>query len=57
MGIVKIIPTPVKNLFVIELESLEDKRGKFVRIFCQRELQQAGLIENIVYGILLRICH
>jgi dTDP-4-dehydrorhamnose 3,5-epimerase len=44
---VKIIATPIQNLFVIELEPFEDKRGKFVRIFCQRELQKAGLIEHI----------
>ena len=43
----KVIANPLPNLFVIELEPIEDNRGRFVRLFCQRELKQVGLIENI----------
>jgi dTDP-4-dehydrorhamnose 3,5-epimerase len=39
----KIMPTRLAGLSVIELELIEDDRGFFARSYCRRELEQAGL--------------
>lgn len=44
----KIIDTPIKDLYIIELEKREDDRGFFARAFCVNELKAAGLNKNIV---------
>ena len=44
----KFIETPIKDLFVIELEPKVDERGHFVRIFAQDELKKTGLAFDIV---------
>ena len=43
----KVSETPLLNLFVLELEPFEDKRGRFVRIFCRKELRKAGFDKAI----------
>lgn len=43
-----IVKTPIKDLFVIELEPKVDERGYFVRNFCQDELKKAGIAFDIV---------
>jgi dTDP-4-dehydrorhamnose 3,5-epimerase len=45
---VKILPTPLKNAFVLEVESYVDHRGKFARVFCQEELTDIGHNKGIV---------
>lgn len=33
-------PTPLNGSYVLEFEPFEDKRGQFIRTYCQREMQQ-----------------
>jgi dTDP-4-dehydrorhamnose 3,5-epimerase len=40
--------TKLKGAFIIDPERLEDDRGSFVRIFCQREFADLGLKPTIV---------
>jgi dTDP-4-dehydrorhamnose 3,5-epimerase len=44
----KFTETPLKGVFVIELEKRGDDRGFFARLFCEREFQQHGLNSRIV---------
>jgi dTDP-4-dehydrorhamnose 3,5-epimerase len=44
----KFIETPLKGVFVIELEKRGDDRGFFARAFCEREFEQHGLNPKIV---------
>lgn len=44
----KFTETPLKGVFVIELEKRGDDRGFFARLFCEREFQQHGLNPRIV---------
>ena len=41
-------PLPLEGAYVIEPESLQDDRGMFTRIFCQRELMEIGHSKSIV---------
>src|SRR5258708_3336729 len=43
----KFIETPLKGVFLIDLEKRGDERGFFARFFCQREFQQHGLNPNV----------
>lgn len=38
----KIVKTPLQGACVIEPEPFVDDRGKFARLYCQKELQQIG---------------
>lgn len=38
--------TPLPGAFLIDLEPIEDERGSFSRIFCEREFAAAGLVER-----------
>lgn len=40
--------TKLKGAYVIELDSIKDKRGFFARCFCLREFKKKGLNFNIV---------
>ena len=44
----KFIETPLKGVFLIELEKRGDDRGFFARFFCQREFEAAGIPMPIV---------
>jgi dTDP-4-dehydrorhamnose 3,5-epimerase len=44
----KFYPTPLKGAYLIELERRGDERGFFARLFCERELEAAGLIARFV---------
>lgn len=44
----KIFQTPLKGAFILEPEPFIDERGKFIRIFCENELQQIGHYKKIV---------
>jgi dTDP-4-dehydrorhamnose 3,5-epimerase len=44
----KFIETPLKGVFVIELEKRGDERGFFARLFCENEFRQHGLNPRIV---------
>jgi len=44
----KFIETPLKGVFVIELEKRGDDRGFFARLFCENEFAQHGLNPKIV---------
>jgi len=44
----KFTETPLKGVFVIELEKRGDERGFFARLFCEREFHQHGLSPRIV---------
>jgi len=44
----KILETPVKGAFLIEPEKMTDDRGYFMRAFCARELQEAGINMPVV---------
>jgi dTDP-4-dehydrorhamnose 3,5-epimerase len=39
----KFIETPLRGLFVLDLERLEDPRGFFARCWCEREFERHGL--------------
>jgi dTDP-4-dehydrorhamnose 3,5-epimerase len=39
----RITPTGLAGLALIDLEPIEDERGFFARSYCRRELEQAGL--------------
>jgi len=44
----KILESPFKNAFVLQVEPYVDHRGKFARIYCQDELKQIGHFKQIV---------
>lgn len=44
----RFIETPLRDLLVVELESLNDERGFFARSFCVREFQKIGIDLSIV---------
>jgi dTDP-4-dehydrorhamnose 3,5-epimerase len=44
----KFIETPLKGVFVIELEKRGDDRGFFARYYCEREFEQHGINPKIV---------
>ena len=39
--------TKLQGAFVIELETLEDSRGFFARVWCQKEFEEHGLVPRI----------
>lgn len=39
----KIIKTKLNNVFIIQKDSFEDKRGSFQRIFCRNSLKKLGI--------------
>lgn len=41
-------PTPLKDAWVIELQSFSDDRGSFARTFCAREFAEKGLKPTVV---------
>ena len=43
----KFIETKIKDLYVAELEPLSDKRGLFVRSYCDKELEKINIIKKI----------
>ncbi|MBI9113159.1 dTDP-4-dehydrorhamnose 3,5-epimerase [Maridesulfovibrio ferrireducens] len=42
-----IIPCPIQGVFLLEITSIEDHRGSFARLYCQAELQSAGVHKPI----------
>jgi dTDP-4-dehydrorhamnose 3,5-epimerase len=44
----KLTPTPITGVYVIDLEPRGDDRGWFARVWCQRELEEAGLLGSWV---------
>ncbi len=42
-----IIPCPIQGLFLMKLAPIEDDRGSFTRLYCQKELKLAGLHKPI----------
>jgi dTDP-4-dehydrorhamnose 3,5-epimerase len=44
---VKFNETKIKNLYVAELEPLSDKRGFFLRSYCDKELAKINIIKKI----------
>lgn len=44
----EILPTPLKDLFIVERKPIGDSRGWFERFFCQDEWQACGLQKPIV---------
>jgi dTDP-4-dehydrorhamnose 3,5-epimerase len=40
--------TKLQNVFIIEPEQLEDQRGFFARVWCQREFEAHGLTSRLV---------
>jgi len=40
--------TPIKGVYVIDLEKRSDSRGFFARAFCEREFEQHGLVTRFV---------
>jgi dTDP-4-dehydrorhamnose 3,5-epimerase len=45
---VRFIPAPLKDAFLIKLETRGDDRGFFARFFCAREFGEAGLATEFV---------
>lgn len=39
---------PLKGAYIVEVEKLEDERGFFGRLWCQKELEEIGLNTQIV---------
>jgi dTDP-4-dehydrorhamnose 3,5-epimerase len=44
----KFHPTPLKGVYLIEMEKHGDDRGFFARAYCEREFADAGLVANFV---------
>ena len=44
----KLMPTPLKGAFLIDLEKRGDERGFFARLFCSEEFTQHGLEPRFV---------
>src|SRR3984893_954933 len=44
----RFVPTPLSGAVVIELDTREDERGFFARVFCEREFAEAGLDTRFV---------
>src|ERR1700736_6786251 len=44
----RFVPTPLAGAVVIELDTREDERGFFARVFCEREFAGAGLDTHFV---------
>ena len=44
----KFIETPIKDLYIIEPELNQDKRGRFYRIFCKKDFKTIEFSEDIV---------
>ncbi|NGX43823.1 MAG: dTDP-4-dehydrorhamnose 3,5-epimerase, partial [Chlamydiae bacterium] len=44
----KLMPTPLKGAFLIDLEKRGDERGFFARLFCREEFTQHGLESRFV---------
>lgn len=44
----KFRPTPLEGAYIIEMEPRGDERGFFARMFCQREMAEAGLEARFV---------
>ena len=44
----KFIETPLEGTYLIELETHDDDRGFFARVFCVREFEQMGLASQFV---------
>lgn len=40
--------SPLKGIFIIDIQKQEDERGFFARSFCQREFQEHGLNPSLV---------
>jgi dTDP-4-dehydrorhamnose 3,5-epimerase len=40
---VKFLETPLENVFVIQLEPVDDERGSFARVWCREEFEASGL--------------
>ena len=40
--------TPLKGAFEIEVQKIEDERGFFGRVWCEKEMEQHGLNTNLV---------
>ena len=40
--------TPLKGAFEIEVQKIEDERGFFGRVWCEKEMEQHGLNANLV---------
>ena len=43
----KFLETELQGAFVIELETLEDSRGFFARVWCNEEFEEHGLVPRI----------
>lgn len=41
--------TPLKGVFLIEINKIGDERGFFGRSWCKKEMQEAGLNPEITY--------
>ena len=46
----RFVETPLAGAYVVELESVEDDRGFFARIWCEREFADAGLVSALSQG-------
>jgi dTDP-4-dehydrorhamnose 3,5-epimerase len=44
----RMIETPLKGAYVIEIEKIVDERGFFSRSWCQKEFYDAGLVSDLV---------
>ena len=48
MGQIKVIPTRIKDLVVIEPQVFGDARGYFVESYSEKDYKEAGLTMNFV---------
>jgi dTDP-4-dehydrorhamnose 3,5-epimerase len=44
---VRFVETPLHGVVLIELDSMEDERGSFVRTFCDDEFERAGIAMRV----------
>jgi dTDP-4-dehydrorhamnose 3,5-epimerase len=44
---VKFLETELRGAYIIELDKVEDKRGFFARVWCQKEFEDHGLVARI----------
>jgi dTDP-4-dehydrorhamnose 3,5-epimerase len=47
-SIMKLIPTPLNDAYLIELDRLVDRRGFFARVFCADEFRKLGIETRFV---------
>jgi dTDP-4-dehydrorhamnose 3,5-epimerase len=49
--------TPIDGAYIVRMKKIEDERGFFARLFCQKEFKDQGLVDNVVQANLSHNTH